>query len=109
MTVHPEQKVRRKGALIAVAAVAGLGAVAAVYGVVGASRNAGEPMCRPALDLARRIEPLAHGEVAAVKPADEARMLPALAFRDAAGHSGGDAERHQAQPSAGLKPLVRGA
>jgi thiol-disulfide isomerase/thioredoxin len=94
MTDHPEQKVRRKGPLVAVAAVAGLGAVAAVYGVVGASRNAGEPMCRPALDLARRIEPLAHGEVAAVRPADEARKLPALAFRDAAGQPKSLADWH---------------
>jgi thiol-disulfide isomerase/thioredoxin len=31
------------------------------------------------------MEPLAHGEVAAVKIADEARRLPELSFRDAAG------------------------
>ena len=87
-TFHPEQTVRRRrGRLIAVAVVAGLGALAAVYGVVGASRNVGEPLCRPALDLARRIEPLAHGEVAAVKLTDEARKLPELAFHDAAGQS----------------------
>src|ERR1700689_3654801 len=56
MPVHTEQKeLTRNGPLIAVAAIAGLGAVAAVYGVVGASRNAGEPLCRPALDLARHI------------------------------------------------------
>ena len=36
---------------MAVTVIAGLGAVAAVYGVVGASRNVGEPMCRSALDL----------------------------------------------------------
>jgi len=86
MTVHPEQTGRRRrGRLIAVAAIAGLGALAAVYGVVGASRNAGEPMCRQALDLARRIGPLAHGEVAAVKLTDEARKVPTLVFNDAAG------------------------
>ena len=86
MTDHSEQTVRpRSGWRMAVAVVAGFGALAAVYGVVGASRNAGEPLCRPALDLARRIAPLAHGEVAAVKLTDEARKLPELAFRDAAG------------------------
>ena len=84
-TRAPAAAPRRKGALIAVAAVTAVGALAAVYGVVGASRNAGEPMCRPTLDVARRIAPLAHGEVAAVTPADEARKLPVLAFRDAAG------------------------
>jgi len=75
----------RKGPLALVAAIVGLGTLAAVYGVVGASRNAGGPACRSALDLARRMEPLAHGEVAAVKVADEARKLPELAFRDASG------------------------
>ena len=70
---------------MAVAAIAGLGAVAAVYGVVGASRNAGEPACRSALDLARRMEPFAHGEVAAVRLTDEARKMPTLAFQDATG------------------------
>jgi thiol-disulfide isomerase/thioredoxin len=75
----------RKGPLALVAAIVGLGTLAAVYGVVGAGRNVGEPACRSALDLARRLEPLAHGEVAAVKVADEARKLPELAFRDAAG------------------------
>ena len=101
MTIHPEQtfhreqKVRRRGwRLMAVAAVAGLGALAAVYGVVGASRNVGEPLCRPALDLAQRIEPLAHGEVAAVKLTDEARKLPELAFHDAAGQSKSLADWH---------------
>ena len=80
----------RKAPLVLVAAILGLAALAAVYGVVGVwrnagegvSRNAGEPACRSALDLARRMEPLTHGEVAAVKVADEARKLPELAFRD---------------------------
>jgi thiol-disulfide isomerase/thioredoxin len=95
MTDHPELKVRRHGwRLMAAAAVAGLGALAAVYGVVGASRNAGELTCRPALDLARRMAPLAHGEVAAVKVADEALKLPELAFHDAAGQSKSLADWH---------------
>src|SRR5262249_12584820 len=87
MTVHPEQTVSRLRRRIAIAAIAGFGALAAVYGVLAASRTVGEPLCRPALDLARRIEPLVHGEVAAVKLTDEARKLPELAFRDAAGLS----------------------
>ena len=77
----------RKGPLALVAAIVGLGTLAAVYGVVGYARNVGEPACRSALDLARRLEPLAHGEVAAVKVADEARKLPELTFRDAAGQT----------------------
>src|SRR5215475_14350449 len=82
-----ERVATRKRPLALVAAIVGLGTLAAVYGVVGAVRNVGEPACRSALDLARRLEPLAHGEVAAVKVADEARQLPALTFRDAAGQT----------------------
>jgi thiol-disulfide isomerase/thioredoxin len=88
MTTDSEQTVRRrKGRLMAVAAIAAFGALAAVYGVVGASRNVGEPLCRSALDVARRIEPLTHGELAAVKVADDAREVPTLAFRDATGQA----------------------
>jgi thiol-disulfide isomerase/thioredoxin len=78
---------RRKGPLIAVAVLAGIGALAAVYGVAGLARNPGDPACRAAVDIARRIEPLAHGELAAVRPAEDARKLPMLAFQDAAGQS----------------------
>ncbi len=97
MTVDSDQVPklrRRKAPLIAVAAIAAFGALAAVYGVVGASRNAGEPICRPTLDLARRIEPLARGEVAAVRAADEALKLPDLAFRDDAGRPKSLADWH---------------
>jgi thiol-disulfide isomerase/thioredoxin len=76
---------KRKAPLIAAAVLAGLGALAAVYGVVGLGRNPGDPACRSAQDLARRIEPLARGEVAAVRPAEDARKLPVLAFQDADG------------------------
>lgn len=78
-----QRAVRRRNGLL----VAGLGIVGvfvAVYGVVGASRNA-DTACAGALAAARRLEPLAHGELAAVKPADTALQLPDLAFSDAAG------------------------
>ena len=79
---------KRRLAMVAGAAAGGLAAlagVAAIYGVLGVSRNPGDPICREALDLARRIDPLAHGEVAAVKPAEEARRIPVVAFHDAGG------------------------
>ena len=92
MTDQPQHTTRsRKGPLALMATVAGLGTLAglstlvAVYGVVGASRNAGEPACKAALDVARRMEPLVHGEVAAVKVADEGLKLPDMAFHDGAG------------------------
>jgi thiol-disulfide isomerase/thioredoxin len=73
---------------IAIAAVA-IGAVigfAGVYGIGGLRRNAsGDPACRGAVELARKIAPLAHGEVAALTMATEPLRLPDLAFWDADG------------------------
>ena len=98
MTVESEQTPvirERKGPLVTVLAIALIGAaLAAVYGFVGFPRNAGDLACRPALDVARRIAPLAHGEVAAVNPAEEARRLPVLTFRDAAGQQKSLADWH---------------
>jgi thiol-disulfide isomerase/thioredoxin len=88
MTVESEHgpiASRRWRMVVTAAVMAGIGASAAVYVFLGASRNPGDPMCRPALDLADRIAPLAHGEVAAVTVAEEARKIPTLAFRDGTG------------------------
>jgi thiol-disulfide isomerase/thioredoxin len=60
--------------------------VAAVYGIVRLTGNAAvEAACRPAAEIARRIAPLARGEVAAVAVATAPKRLPALAFKDAGG------------------------
>ncbi len=72
---------------VALSAVATVVAVAAVYVATASVRNAGDPMCRDALAHAHRIATLAHGEVAAVRVAEDARRVPALAFRDAAGQT----------------------
>jgi thiol-disulfide isomerase/thioredoxin len=72
---------------LAAIVIVAVGASAAVYGFVSASRNGGDPSCRAALDLARRLEPLTQGEVAAVKIAEDATKLPVLAFRDAEGQA----------------------
>src|SRR6266480_6927352 len=59
---------------------------AGVYGIGGLKRNeAGDSACRPAVDLARKISPLAHGEVAALTMATAPLRLPDLAFEDAEG------------------------
>ena len=59
---------------------------AGVYGIGGLKRNAsGDPACRPAVDLARKLAPLAHGEVAALTMATAPLRLPDLAFEDAEG------------------------
>jgi thiol-disulfide isomerase/thioredoxin len=57
-----------------------------VYGIGGLGRNAADdPACRPAVALAGRIAPLAHGEVAALTMATVPLRLPELAFEDADG------------------------
>ena len=73
---------------IAIAAVV-IGAAigfAGVYGIGSFRRNAtGDPACRGAVALARKIAPLAHGEVAALTMATAPLRLPDLAFEDADG------------------------
>ncbi len=61
---------------------------AGVYGIGGLKRStAGDPACRGAVDLARRLAPLAHGDVAALAMATAPLRLPDLAFEDAEGKS----------------------
>ena len=68
---------------VLIGAVIGFGVV---YGVGGLKRNAtGDPACRGAVDLARKLAPLAHGEVAALTMATAPLRLPDLAFEDAGG------------------------
>ena len=73
---------------IAIGAVL-IGAVigfAGVYGFGGLKRGpAGDSACAGAVDLARKIGPLAHGEVAALTMATSPLRLPDLAFEDADG------------------------
>jgi thiol-disulfide isomerase/thioredoxin len=73
---------------IAIGAVL-IGAVigfAGIYGIGGLKRNAsGDSTCRGAVDLARKLAPLAHGEVAALTMATAPLRLPDLAFEDADG------------------------
>jgi len=72
-------------AIGAVVIGAGIG-FAAIYGVGGLRRDAaGDPACRPAVNVARKIAPLAHGEVAALTMATAPLRLPDLAFQDADG------------------------
>ena len=68
---------------VAIGAVIGF---AGVYGIGGLKRNApGDAACRPAVDLASKIAPLAHGEVAALTMASAPLKLPDLEFSDANG------------------------
>ena len=77
--------------LILAGGIAGLAAgLAGVYGIATLTGNAGgdtatDVTCRSALELAKKIAPLARGEVAAVKVAQSGLKVPDLAFQDAAG------------------------
>ena len=64
---------------------AGIGFAIVTYGTGGLNRQTGDAACRPAVELARKIAPLAHGEVAALTMATAPLRLPDLAFDDAGG------------------------
>jgi thiol-disulfide isomerase/thioredoxin len=82
---HPAATRRIPFAIAAVLIGAVIGFVG-VYGIGGLKRNApGDSACRGAVDLARKLAPLAHGEVAALTMATAPLQLPDLAFADADG------------------------
>ena len=85
---------KRRLAVIAAGSLAGVAVgLAAVYGISAFIGNrAGDAQCRPAVETAGRIAPLARGEVAGVVAASRPLLIPDLAFRDGSG-----AERHLAQ------------
>jgi thiol-disulfide isomerase/thioredoxin len=66
-----------------------VGAAVGLAGIYGFGRlghgAGGDPSCAATVDLARKIAPLAHGEVAAVTMATKGLQLPDLAFDDADG------------------------
>jgi thiol-disulfide isomerase/thioredoxin len=77
---------RRLPIAIGAVVIGALIGFAGVYGIGGLKRNAtGDPACRGAVDLARKLAPLAHGEVAALTMATAPLRLPDLAFEDAEG------------------------
>lgn len=88
MTDRPSSSFAKKRlALIAAGSVAGVViGVAAVYGIATLTGNAGaDQVCRPAVELAKKVAPFARGEVAAVNVARSPLKVPDLVFEDAAG------------------------
>ena len=85
MTERPAPKKRLS--LILAGGIAGLAAgLAGVYGIATLTRNAGgDKACWPAVELAKKVAPFAHGEVAAVKVATAGLKVPDLTFQDGAG------------------------
>src|SRR5436190_11251892 len=77
---------RRIPIAIGAVLVGGLIGFAGVYGLGGLKRGAGgDSACAGAVELARKIGPLVHGEVAALTMAASPLRLPDLAFEDADG------------------------
>src|SRR5437762_12379305 len=77
---------RRLAFAVGAVLIGGLIGLGGVYGIGGILRNAsGDPACRPAADLAKKLTPLIHGEVAALTPASIGLRIPEVAFQDAAG------------------------
>jgi thiol-disulfide isomerase/thioredoxin len=82
---HPAAT-RRIPVVIGAVLIGGLIGFAGIYGVGGLKRNAAaDPACRGAVDLAKKLAPLAHGEVAALTMATVPSRLPDLAFEDTDG------------------------
>jgi thiol-disulfide isomerase/thioredoxin len=82
-----KSRARRRLAVVAVGGLTGVAVgLAAVYGItVFLGNRAGDGQCRPAVETAGRIAPLAHGEVAGVVVASRPLRVPDLAFHDASG------------------------
>ena len=78
-------KTRRIPIAIGAVVAAGVVGIGLFYGLGGFKRASGDPTCTGAVELARKIAPLAHGEVAALTMATTPLRLPDLAFDDAEG------------------------
>ncbi|WP_433960678.1 thiol:disulfide interchange protein TlpA [Bradyrhizobium guangdongense] len=76
---------RRIPLVIATVVIGGAVGFAALYGLGLGRGPSGDPACRAAVDTAKRIAPLIHGEVAALTAATAPLRLPDLAFEDADG------------------------
>jgi thiol-disulfide isomerase/thioredoxin len=85
MTDHPTGSTKRWRAVIALGAIVGVATAAAIYGIGAMQRNPADAACRPSVELAKRLAPLARGEVAAISIAAAPKRLPNLAFTDASG------------------------
>ena len=82
---------QRRIAVVGAGGLAGVAlGLAAVYGINATLGNRGtDAGCRPAVETAARVAPLAHGEIAALAVASKPLRVPDLAFHDGAG-----AEKH---------------
>jgi thiol-disulfide isomerase/thioredoxin len=91
---HAKDRAKRRLAVVAAGGLAGVAVgLAAIYGItVFLGNRAGDAQCRPAVETAGQIAPLARGEVAGVVVASRPLLIPDLAFR-----AGDGSERHLSQ------------
>src|SRR6476646_5975994 len=68
-------ELRNRGTVLVIVIVAAAAIAAAVYGIAGFRRNAAGAACTGALQLAKRVAPLAHGEVAAFIVAEQPLLV----------------------------------
>jgi thiol-disulfide isomerase/thioredoxin len=80
------QKIGRLRLLSAAAALVILIALAGVYGIAHLRSNPADAACQGAVNIAKRVAPLARGEVAALTVAHTPFHVPDLTFKDAKGH-----------------------
>ena len=83
----PRSLAKKRIVLVLLGGVAGVAAgLAGVYGIGRLTGNAEtDPACQASVETARRMAPLARGEVAAVSIAQSPKTLPHLAFKDGNG------------------------
>jgi thiol-disulfide isomerase/thioredoxin len=81
----PLRKIGRLRLVSAAAAVGILIVLAGVYGIEHLRGNPADAACQPAVNIAKRIAPLVHGEVAALAVAQTPFRVPDLTFKDAKG------------------------
>ena len=85
-TGQPRKPLRRIPMVIAAVFVGAAIGYVGVYGIDGLTGNPpGDPTCRPAVDLAKKVAPLARGELAALTMATKPLKVPDLTFHDADG------------------------
>jgi thiol-disulfide isomerase/thioredoxin len=80
---------KKRLAVIILGGIAGIAVgLAGVYGIGRLARNVGsDPACQSAVDTARRLAPLARGEVANLTVPASPHRLPEITFQDSAGQN----------------------
>jgi thiol-disulfide isomerase/thioredoxin len=88
LSTKPDFKLRRRQMTVrAMLALCGaLAVLAGIYGIDRLRSNPADAACRPAVNIASRIAPLARGEVAAFAVAQKPFRVPDVAFKDVQGH-----------------------